>query len=75
MKRAAIKKGPPVYCSWQGNRTGVLLEEGPQQSRVLFDDDRDGFAREAVMINAWFARGFPRVSNRVKLKRVQPKRK
>jgi hypothetical protein len=72
MKRRNDTKGKaPIYCPWQGNRVGVLLEEGPQQSRILFSDDREGLPREMLMVNTWFMRGSPRVVERVKLK---PKR-
>lgn len=73
MKRAAVRRGPLVYCRWQGNRTGILLEEGPEQSRIVFDDEKEGFARDVFMINSWFVRGVPRVSTRVKLTRVRLK--
>ena len=54
----------PVYFPWWGNRSGVLLKEGPEQSLVRYDHDR----REVIMINTWFKRGTPRVKERVKLK-------
>lgn len=62
-----------MYCRWQGNRVGVLLEEGPEQSRIVFDDEREGFARDVFMINSWFVCGVPRISTRVKLTRVRLK--
>lgn len=58
---------PLVYCPGLGNRRGILIREGAEQSVVYFDTEVEHMSREMIMPNTWFKRGVPRLIPRVKL--------
>lgn len=64
---------PRIYTPFRNNMTGVLLEEGPEQSIIYYDDDGSNpyLIREWCLPNEHIKRGVPRV--RVGVQRVRIK--
>lgn len=77
LRRAKITSAgkPRMFVPYMGNRTGVVLNEGVDQSVVYFDDDRsDEFLpREMCLPNTLFRRGTPRERLKSSIKRVRLK--